>query len=113
MFVGGVGFVGPQIVSRFGARLARPSANTIFELGIILMLALSLLANYIGLAAIIGAFIAGLVVAELKQHTEVESKFTPLAWFFVPFFFVLMGTYIDFASFAQAGRAAGHRRVHR
>ena len=101
LFVGGVGFLGPQIVSRFGARLARLSANTIFELGIILMLALSLLANYIGLAAIIGAFIAGLVVAELKQHTEVESKFTPLAWFFVPFFFVLMGTYIDFASFAK------------
>ena len=30
-----------------------------------------------------------------------ESKFTPLAWFFVPFFFVLMGTYIDFTSFAK------------
>jgi Kef-type K+ transport system membrane component KefB len=101
VFVGGIGFIGPQIVSRFGARLAKLSANTIFELGIIVMLALSLLANYIGLAAIVGAFIAGLLVSELKQHTEVESKFTPLAWFFVPFFFVLMGTYIDLTSFAD------------
>ena len=52
------------------------------------MLGLSLVADYIGLAAIVGAFLAGLVVAELKQHTEVEQKLTPLAWFFVPFFFV-------------------------
>jgi Kef-type K+ transport system membrane component KefB len=101
VFVGGIGFIGPQVVSRFGARLGKLSANTIFELGIIVMLALSLLANYIGLAAIVGAFIAGLLVSELKQHTEVESKFTPLAWFFVPFFFVLMGTYIDLTSFAK------------
>jgi Kef-type K+ transport system membrane component KefB len=101
IFVGGIGLAGPRVMSRFGERLSRLSPNAIFELGIVLMLALSLLANYIGLAAIVGAFLAGLVVAELKQHTEVEAKFTPLAWFFVPFFFVLMGTYIDFASYAK------------
>jgi len=65
------------------------------------MLGLSLLAQYIGLAAIIGAFIAGLIVSEVKQHAALEDRFTPLAWFFVPFFFVLMGTYIDPASFAR------------
>jgi len=101
VFVIGIGVAGPALVGRFGERLSRLSSTAIFELGIILMLALSLLANYIGLAAIIGAFLAGLVIAELKHHTEVEAKFTPLAWFFVPFFFVLMGTYIDFASYAK------------
>ena len=101
VFVVGVGLLGPALMSRFGERLSRLSSTAIFEIGIVLMLALSLLANYIGLAAIIGAFLAGLLLAELKQHTEVEAKFTPLAWFFVPFFFVLMGTYIDFASFAK------------
>ncbi len=101
VFVGGIGLVGPVLVGRFGERLARLSPNVIFEVGIILMLALSLLANYIGLAAIVGAFLAGLAIAELKQHTQVEEKFTPLAWFFVPFFFVQMGTYIDFASYAK------------
>jgi len=101
IFVIGIGFVGPALMGRFGERLSRLSSTAIFEIGIVLMLALSLLANYIGLAAIIGAFLAGLVIAELKQHTEVEAKFTPLAWFFVPFFFVLMGTYIDFASYAK------------
>jgi Kef-type K+ transport system membrane component KefB len=101
VFVGGIGLAGPALVSRFGERLAGLSSTAIFEIGIILMLALSLLANYIGLAAIVGAFLAGLVIAELKQHTEVEAKFTPLAWFFVPFFFVSMGTYIDLTSFAK------------
>ena len=100
-FVGAVGILGPRLVGRFAARLARYSPSMLFELGIVLMLALSLLAQYIGLAAIVGAFLAGLIVAELKQHTEVEEKFTPLAWFFVPFFFVLMGTYIDPASFVK------------
>jgi len=101
VFVGGIGLAGPALMGRFGERLGSFSSTAIFEIGIILMLALSLLANYIGLAAIVGAFLAGLVIAELKQHTEVEAKFTPLAWFFVPFFFVLMGTYIDLASFAK------------
>ncbi len=101
IFVVGFGIAGPWIIARFGERLARLSPNAIFEVGIILMLALSLLANYIGLAAIIGAFLAGLAIAELKQHTQVEEKFTPLAWFFVPFFFVQMGTYIDLASFIK------------
>jgi len=101
VFVGGIGLAGPALVSRFGERLTGLSSTAIFEIGIILMLALSLLANYIGLAAIVGAFLAGLVIAELKQHTEVEAKFMPLAWFFVPFFFVSMGTYIDLTSFAK------------
>jgi Kef-type K+ transport system membrane component KefB len=101
VFVGGIGLFGPRLVARFAERVAALSPNAIFEFGIIMMLALSLLAQYIGLAAIVGAFLAGLIVAELKQHTEVEEKFTPLAWFFVPFFFVLIGTYIDLASFLK------------
>lgn len=101
VFVAGVGIVGPRLMSRYAERLATLKASTIFEVGIVLMLALSLLAQYIGLAAIVGAFLAGLTIAELKHHTGAEERFAPLAWFFVPFFFVLMGTYIDLASFAK------------
>jgi Kef-type K+ transport system membrane component KefB len=68
---------------------------------VVLTLALSLLADYIGLAAIVGAFIAGLTMSELRQHTGIVKRFEPLAWFFTPFFFVLMGTYLDFAAFTQ------------
>lgn len=95
------GFAGLRLARRFSAALVRLSPNTSFMLGLLLMLGLSLLAQYIGLAAIIGAFIAGLIVSEAKQRAALEDRFTPLAWFFVPFFFVLMGTYIDPASFAR------------
>ena len=100
-YVGFFAFFGPRLVKRLHVRLSEYRASTLFEVGVVLMLALSLLADYIGLAAIVGAFLAGLILADLRHHTEIEQRFQPLAWFFTPFFFVLMGTYIDFASFAK------------
>jgi len=68
VFVFGVGFVGPRLVGRFSDRLARLSPNAIFTFGISLVLGLSILAQFIGLAAIIGAGIAltaGVVSADV------------------------------------------------
>jgi len=100
-YVGLIGFFGPRLVVRLRERLTDMKVSTLFELGVILILALSLLADYIGLAAIVGAFIAGLTMSELRQHTGIVKRFEPLAWFFTPFFFVVMGTYLDFAAFAE------------
>jgi Kef-type K+ transport system membrane component KefB len=100
-YVGLIGFFGPHLVNRLRDRLKGLRASVLFEIGVVLMLALSLLADYIGLAAIVGAFIAGLTMSELRQHTGIEKRFEPLAWFFTPFFFVLMGTYLDFGAFAK------------
>jgi Kef-type K+ transport system membrane component KefB len=102
IYVVGIGLFGPRLVSRLVPLASRVPAAVIFEVGIILALGLSLLAEYIGLAAIVGAFLAGLVVAELKQHTDVEAKVEPVAWFFMPFFFVYIGTYLDLRAFADA-----------
>lgn len=96
-----VSLMGPWTVNKFSRLLRKLPKNLLFELGLVWMLALSLLAEYIGLAAIVGAFLAGLVMSDLKEHVELEEQYQPLAWFFVPFFFLLMGTYIDFAAFAQ------------
>jgi Kef-type K+ transport system membrane component KefB len=100
-YVGLFGFFGPRLVVRLRDWLKDLKVSILFEIGVILTLALSLLADYIGLAAIVGAFIAGLTMSELRQHTGIVKRFEPLAWFFTPFFFVLMGTYLDFAAFAQ------------
>jgi Kef-type K+ transport system membrane component KefB len=100
-YVGLFGFFGPKLVVRLREWLKDLKVSTLFEIGVVLTLALSLLADYIGLAAIVGAFIAGLTMSELRQHTGIVKRFEPLAWFFTPFFFVLMGTYLDFAAFAQ------------
>lgn len=100
-YVAIIGVFGPRIVARLTTLASKASPALIFEIAIILMLGLSLLAEYVGLAAIVGAFLAGLVVAELKQYTEVEQKTEPLAWFFVPFFFVSIGTYLDVRVFTD------------
>ncbi len=100
-YVGLFGFFGPKLVVRLREWLKDLKVSILFEIGVVLTLALSLLADYIGLAAIVGAFIAGLTMSELRQHTGIVKRFEPLAWFFTPFFFVLMGTYLDFAAFAQ------------
>ncbi|MFQ5909658.1 MAG: cation:proton antiporter [Thermoplasmata archaeon] len=57
---------------------------------------LSALAAYIGLAAIIGAFFAGLLFAGRRNSKEVERQIQPIKLFFVPFFFVIMGTKVVF-----------------
>jgi Kef-type K+ transport system membrane component KefB len=100
-YVGLFGFFGPRLVVRLRDWLKDLRVSVLFEIGVVLTLALSLLADYIGLAAIVGAFIAGLTMSELRQHTGIVKRFEPLAWFFTPFFFVLMGTYLDFGAFAQ------------
>ncbi len=100
-YVVGIGLFGPRLISRLTGLASRLSAAVVFEAAVVFMLGLSLLAEYIGLAAIVGAFLAGLVVAELKQHTAVEEKVEPLAWFFMPFFFVLIGSYLDLRAFAD------------
>ena len=101
-YVVGIGLLGPRLIARLTGLAARLPATVVFEVAVVFMLGLSLLAEYIGLAAIVGAFLAGLVVAELKQHTAVEEKVEPLAWFFQPFFFVLIGSYLDLRAFADA-----------
>ncbi|MFQ6107620.1 MAG: cation:proton antiporter [Thermoplasmata archaeon] len=70
-----------------------------YGMGFIVLLVcfgLSALAAYIGLAAIIGAFFAGLLFAGRRNSKEVERQIHPIKMFFVPFFFVIMGTKVVF-----------------
>jgi Kef-type K+ transport system membrane component KefB len=61
----------------------------------IVMFAGALLAQVVGLAAIIGAFVVGLIVAETPVREEVEHEFRPLVGVFTPFFFAVTGANID------------------
>jgi Kef-type K+ transport system membrane component KefB len=71
---------------------------------------LAYLADRIGLATIVGAFAAGLILdgvhyrdlGERTKHT-IEELIQPIAGFLVPVFFVLMGVRVDLASFGRAG----------
>jgi Kef-type K+ transport system membrane component KefB len=76
-------------------------ADTPLVLAFLLMLGLAILAAYIGLAAIIGAFVAGLIVAETEARDEIEHEIKPLASIFAPFFFAVTGAQVDLAAMAD------------
>jgi Kef-type K+ transport system membrane component KefB len=63
------------------------------------MLGLATAAAQIGLAAIIGAFLAGMVFAELSEQYELEKQTLPLYEFLVPLFFVITGSRVDWRLF--------------
>ena len=64
----------------------------------IIMFAGALLAQFVGLAAIIGAFVVGLFVAETPVREEVEHGFRSLLGIFAPFFFAVTGANIDMSA---------------
>ena len=108
-----IGFVG--FLALGGTRLlrARPrllSAPRFSESpllpAVILALGLAALASEIGLAAIIGAFLAGMMVAETKEQHPIEDEIAPLYAFFPPFFFVFIGLQVDLGAFVDAGTFA-------
>jgi Kef-type K+ transport system membrane component KefB len=70
---------------------------------VILCLGLAAFAAQIGLAAIIGAFLAGMIVAETKEQSPIENEVAPLYAFFPPFFFAFIGLEVDLGAFADGG----------
>jgi len=101
-------FIGIVVVGGTGILRTRRSlltdprfAETPFLPGMILMLGLAALAAQIGLAAIIGAFLAGMVVGESSERHALETETAPVAAFFTPFFFGFVGAQIDPAAFGS------------
>lgn len=68
---------------------------------VLLCLGLAAVAAQIGLAAIIGAFLAGAIVAETKDREQVREEVAPLYAFFPPFFFALIGAQVDLETLAS------------
>lgn len=62
---------------------------------VILCLGLAAFSAQIGLAALIGAFLAGMIVAETKDQNPIEEEVRPLYAFFPPFFFAFIGIELD------------------
>jgi len=77
-----------------------------FVIILVVIFGLSAMASFVGLAAIIGAFFAGLIFSDTKDTYELEHKFEPLNILLVPFFFVVMGAKVDFSDFAGVVPAA-------
>jgi len=101
----GLAFVGIGLaLAPLGRRLPRKLfvwprfADTPVVPVFIIMFAGALLAQFVGLAAIIGAFVVGLIIAETPVREEVEHGFRSLLGIFAPFFFAVTGANIDMSA---------------
>ncbi|MEO5986732.1 MAG: cation:proton antiporter, partial [Candidatus Limnocylindria bacterium] len=104
LFIGIVLIGGTRILARRRSLLTDPVfASTPFLPGMIIMLGLAALATQIGLAAIIGAFLAGMVVGESSERHALEAEVAPVAAFFTPFFFGFIGAQVDLVGLADIG----------
>ena len=57
------------------------------------------LGHLAGLAPIIGAFAAGLLLAKTHQKTLIEERLKPVADVFIPIFFIMVGSAVDLSVF--------------
>ena len=95
---------GTRILARRRSLLTDPRfAETPLLPGMIVMLGLAALASFIGLAAIIGAFLAAMVVGESSERRALEAEVAPVAAFFTPFFFGFIGAQVDLGALAGGG----------
>ena len=73
-----------------------------FQLGLILCLGLSFAAIYIGVAAIIGAFLAGMALAEATENNyKMHRLSSGVMEFLVPFFLVNIGLQLNLSIFTD------------
>jgi Kef-type K+ transport system membrane component KefB len=89
-------------MQRKGHWLERP-INPLSPLTIALAICLGLafLSTEFGLAAIIGAFLAGMIASETPRREELEHQTQPLLALLTPFFFVITGAKIDIGVLAS------------
>jgi Kef-type K+ transport system membrane component KefB len=103
-----IGFV--VLIAVFGTRLMRRASNVVekpldplspLTISLVLCLGLAVAASHIGLAAIIGAFLAGMVAGEIRQRQTLEHQLQPITAFLVPFFFVVTGANVQVSQFGN------------
>jgi Kef-type K+ transport system membrane component KefB len=93
-------YYGPRIVRRMQPGLQRMSTHDApLVLALAICLGLSVAATKIGMAAIIGAFFAGLVFADYDPEWRLSPRAHGINEFLAPFFFFVMGSRLDVSLF--------------
>ncbi len=88
--------MGKYIVNIFIDKIAG-SQEILLLFGISWMVLLSYLSYYLGFSIEIGALLAGISLAKIPYHYEIENKIKSLRDFFLVLFFVLLGSQMTFA----------------
>ncbi|MER3426523.1 MAG: cation:proton antiporter [Pyrinomonas sp.] len=106
-FTAFVAFVGAPALTRIAPRFAKLRiGNALFVISLVICLGLSVAAAKIGIAAIIGAFLAGMALAEAVENDhDVHTQTSGVTEFLVPFFLVNIGMQLDLQVFGRASVA--------
>lgn len=103
-FTAFIALVGAPVVTRVAPSIEKMrSGHGIFILGLVLCLGLSVAASFIGVAAIIGAFLAGMALAEAAEdHPQMHRQMSGVTEFLVPFFLVNIGMQLSLSVFRSS-----------
>ncbi|MDY5872582.1 MAG: cation:proton antiporter [Candidatus Methanomethylophilaceae archaeon] len=78
-----------------------PPGYNMFVISLGVCLVFAYLADVVGLATIIGSFLAGMLFADHAWEWKLEEKFESISTFFVSFFFVYVGMNVDISVFVE------------
>lgn len=93
-------FIGPRIIRRIRPGMERLSThNAPLLVALMVCLGLSYAASRIGMAAIIGAFFAGMIFAECSPQWDLRPRVHAITEFLGPFFFFSIGAQLDMKLF--------------
>ncbi|HWN10144.1 MAG TPA: cation:proton antiporter [Pyrinomonadaceae bacterium] len=100
-FTAFVALVGARVVRRFAPRIENLRvSHALFGASLLLCLGLSVAAVYIGVAAIIGAFLAGMAFAEASEDKPtMHRQMSGITEFLVPVFLVNIGMQLNLEIF--------------
>jgi len=93
-------FIAPRIVKRIQPGVERlTTQNATLVLALAICLLLSWLSIKIGMAAIIGAFFAGLMFADYAEEWRLHGRVAGITEFLSPYFFFSIGSQLDMRLF--------------
>jgi Kef-type K+ transport system membrane component KefB len=109
VFILGAVIIGGGIAPKFFKFVSQMrGSGLLISFSLMFCFVMAYLAKIIGLAPIVGAFAAGLILDEVhfidfsgKGEQTLEDLLKPIAAFLVPIFFVYMGMRVDLTSFAN------------
>jgi Kef-type K+ transport system membrane component KefB len=110
LFLGGALALGQVVSPRlFGLASRLHGRGVLLATALVFCFALSYVAALIGLAAIVGAYAAGLILEDVhyrpfteRGERKLEELLQPIGTFLVPLFFVLMGMRVDLTAFTHS-----------
>lgn len=93
-------FIGARTVNKIRPRVEKLRVNQSYVIfGFALCLGLALVAHYIGVAAIIGAFLAGMALSESAEGTDMNHQAEAVTEFLLPFFLANIGMQLKLDAF--------------